>query len=203
MSTAYPKHAITGVILAGGRAKRMGGQDKGLIELADKPMVAHVIHALRPQVGALLINANRNSDAYARYSYPVVADMMGDYFGPLAGMASAMQHADTPLIVTAPCDSPLVPADLVDRLYAALTEQHADISVATDAARMQPVFALLSCALLKSIVAFLDSGERKIDRWYALHKTAMADFSDRPETFLNVNTPEDRTALEERLRDHD
>ncbi len=94
-------------------------------------------------------------------------------------------------------------ADLVARLYAALAEQHADISVANDAARMQPVFALLRCALLKSIVAFLDGGNRKIDRWYARHKTALADFSDRPETFLNVNTPEDRTALEERLRDHD
>ncbi len=202
MATSYPKHEITGVILAGGRAQRMGGRDKGLIELAGRTMASHVVDGLKPQVGALLINANRNRDAYARLGLPIVADVVGDYSGPLAGMASAMEHARTPYVVSAPCDSPLVPADLVQRLYLSLAEAQADLSVAHDGVRMQPVFALLRRSLLESILAFLKDGGRKIDRWFAMHVTAQADFSDSPETFLNVNTPEDREALEHKLDQH-
>ncbi len=202
MPATYPKEEITGVILAGGRGQRMGGDDKGLIELAGKTMAEHVIEALRPQVGALLVNANRNQEAYARLGYPVFPDLVGNYFGPLAGMASALQHAGTPYVVMAPCDSPLVPDNLVQRLYRALDQERAEISVAHDGNRMQPVFVLLRCSLLESIQTFLEQGERKIDRWYAQHETAMADFSDKPETFLNVNTPEDRKALEEKLGNH-
>ncbi len=199
MPTTYSKNDITGVVLAGGRAKRMGGQDKGLIELAGTTMANLVVKALRAQVGALVINANRNREAYARLGEPVVADVVGDYSGPLAGMASAMEHARTPYIVTAPCDSPLVPADLVARLFQAMDRAGAEISVAHDGQRMQPVFALLRCTLRASILAFLADGGRKIDRWYAQHDTTLADFSDRPETFLNVNTPEDWKALEKKL----
>ena len=202
MAAIYDKNDITGVVLAGGRGRRMGGEDKGLIDLAGSSMAAHVMEALRPQVGALMVNANRNQEAYARLGQPVIADAVGDYSGPLAGMASAMQHAGTTYVVTAPCDSPLVPADLVQRLYQAMDRARAEICVAHDGKRMQPVFALLRCTLLDSILGFLAQGGRKIDQWYALHDTALADFSDRPETFLNVNTPEDRKALQEKLRKH-
>nr|VFJ46146.1 MAG: molybdopterin-guanine dinucleotide biosynthesis protein A [Candidatus Kentron sp. FW] len=202
MSNSYPRNRITGIILAGGQAKRMGGQDKGLIDLAHKAMVEHAIVVLRPQVGALVISANRNSEFYRRFGYPVIPDMMGDYLGPLAGMASSMQYAETPYIVTVPCDSPFIPSNLVERLYATLDKAQASISVAHDGKRMQPVFALLRSSLWTGIIDFLEAGDRKVDLWYAEHKMALADFSDNPEIFLNVNTPEDRTALEKRINDN-
>lgn len=190
---------ITGVILAGGRATRMGGVDKGLVTVAGRPMVEHIIERLKSQTAALLINANRSHDQYARYDLPVVADRIGDYAGPLAGMASGLQSATTPWIISVPCDSPLVPSDLVARLWAARQQEQADLAVAFAEARMQPVFALLPRTLLPSLEDFLDRGERKIDRWFAVHKTALAHFDDSPEAFLNINTPEDRLALEQRL----
>nr|VFK15573.1 MAG: molybdenum cofactor guanylyltransferase [Candidatus Kentron sp. LFY] len=202
MSAVYPKNDITGVILAGGQAKRMGGRDKGLIDLARKAMIEHAIVTLRPQVEALIISANRNSKIYERFGYPVVPDVMGGYFGPLAGMASSMQYAKTPYIVTVPCDSPLVPSNLAERLYVAMDKARANISVAYDGKRIQPVFALLESPLWPSIIDFLGAGDRKIDLWYAGHRTALADFSDRPEAFLNVNTPEDKTALEKKINDN-
>jgi|SRR5690625_1152199 len=195
-STSLP---VTGVILAGGLATRMGGVDKGLVTVAGRPMVEHIIERLRPQTAALMINANRSHDQYARYDLPVVADRIGDYAGPLAGMASGLQSATTPWIISVPCDSPLVPSDLVARLWAARQQEQADLAVAFAEARMQPVFALLPRTLLPSLEDFLDRGERKIDRWFAAHKTALAHFDDSPEAFLNVNTPEDRLALEQRL----
>jgi molybdopterin-guanine dinucleotide biosynthesis protein A len=196
---ATAKAATTGVILAGGRATRMGGIDKGLVPLAGQPMVEHIIERLRPQAAALIINANRSHAEYARYDLPLVADRLGDYAGPLAGMASGLEAAQTPWIVTVPCDSPLVPPDLVARLWAAMRQDQAELAVAFGHERMQPVFALLPRTLLPSLEAFLDSGERKIDRWYAGHKTALAHFDDAPEAFLNVNTPAERDALELRL----
>lgn len=191
---------VTGVILAGGRASRMGGRDKGLIALAGRPMVVHLIERLRPQTAALLVNANRNQEAYRRLGVPVVADAGADYAGPLAGMASGLAAAPTPWVVTAPCDSPLLPADLVARLWRARAEADAELAVAYGAGRLQPVFALLPTALLASLNAFLAAGERKIDRWYAAHRLAQADFSDVPAAFLNVNTPAEHAALEARLR---
>nr|VFK50708.1 MAG: molybdenum cofactor guanylyltransferase [Candidatus Kentron sp. TUN]VFK53254.1 MAG: molybdenum cofactor guanylyltransferase [Candidatus Kentron sp. TUN]VFK54055.1 MAG: molybdenum cofactor guanylyltransferase [Candidatus Kentron sp. TUN] len=202
MSISYPKNSITGVILAGGQAKRMGGLDKGLIDLARKAMIEHMIMGLRPQVGGLIISANRNSKSYARFGYPVIPDAIGDYFGPLAGMATSMRYTKTPYIAVVPCDSPLVSSDLVERLYVAMNKGQADISVAHDGERMQPVFALLQSSLWGSIIAFLEAGDRKIDLWYAEHKTVLADFSDRPEVFSNVNTPEDRAALEKKFNDN-
>lgn len=192
--------AVTGVVLAGGRASRMGGIDKGLVPLAGRPMVEHIIERLRPQTAALIINANRSHDCYRRYGVPVVADRVGDYAGPLAGMASGLAASGTEWIVTVPCDSPLVPPDLVQRLCQALARERAELAVAEGAGRLQPVFALLPRCLLPSLEAFLAAGERKIDRWYAQHRMALADFADVPEAFLNVNTPADREALEARLQ---
>ena len=200
VSSCYPRHDITGVVLAGGRARRMGGEDKGLIRVGGEAMVVHALRGLAPQVGALLVNANRNQERYAELGgCPVVADADGDYAGPLAGMASAMQHATTRYILTVPCDSPLLAPGLGERLFGALRADDAEISVAHDGVRMQPVFALLDCALHLSIVDYLASGGRKIDAWYAQRRLALADLSDDPDMFLNVNTPEDRTLLEGRL----
>jgi molybdopterin-guanine dinucleotide biosynthesis protein A len=193
--------SVTGVVLAGGAARRMGGSDKGLIRLAGRPMIEYVLEALRPQVGGILINANRNPELYGQYGVPVVADERAGFQGPLAGMAAAMQSARTEFIVTAPCDSPFVPGDLVRRLGRSLVTDGADISVAHADGRLQPVFTLLRVALLGSLVEYLDRGERKIDRWFSGHRTATTDFSDVPEAFLNINTPEDVREIEARIRE--
>lgn len=195
----YPRADITGVVLAGGRGQRMGGVDKGLMPLADKPMVEHVLAALAPQVATVVVNANRNLDQYAAFGYRVAADPIGDYYGPLAGMAGAMEIAATKYVLTVPCDSPFMACDLVARLYQALRQEHAEIGVAHDGERMHPVFALLQRDLLPSLYEYLQSGERKIDRWFARHKVAIAYFADEPETFINVNDPEERAAVEARL----
>lgn len=192
---------ITGVILAGGRGSRMGGEDKGLVLLDGRAMVEHVVARLRSQVGTLFISANRNQERYAAFGYPVVEDSLADYQGPLAGMASALQIASTPYVVTVPCDSPLIGADLVERLARALVREAADIAVAHDGERTHPVFLLLKRALLPSLLDFLDAGERKIDRWFEQHRVASADFSDAPDAFLNVNDPNEHRALEQRLRE--
>jgi molybdenum cofactor guanylyltransferase len=199
MTNAIPSNDITAVILAGGKARRMDGQDKGLITLHGRPMIDYIIHALQPQAGNILINANRNAEQYAAFGLPVIADMLGDYFGPLVGMASGMNATDKTFIVTAPCDSPFIPDNLVEMLYRALAENEADICVAHDGERMQPVFALLRCSLLPSLLTYLDEGGRKIDTWYGQQRLALADFSTSAETFLNLNTPEDKRMLENRI----
>ena len=198
--TPYPREDITAVVLAGGRARRMGGNDKGLMEVAGKPMVAHTIDVLRPQTAEVIVNANRNAGAYhAITGCRVIADTVGGFAGPLAGMASALEASATRLLLTAPCDSPLVTPDLGPRLHAALARDGAEISVAHDGGRMQPVFALLTRDLLPDLLAFLGTGERKIDTWYATRHAVTADFSDILDTFLNVNTPQERDRLEQRL----
>jgi len=199
MNTATPINDITGIILAGGKARRMGGEDKGLITLKDRAMIDYIITALRSQVSNIIINANRNPEQYSVYGLPVIADMLDDYLGPLVGMATGMHTTDKPYIVTVPCDSPFIPDTLVEMLYHSLHMSDADISVAHDGERMQPVFALLKCELLPSLLAFLNEGGRKIDTWYSQHRLAIADFSRSPDTFLNLNTPEDRKILEDRL----
>lgn len=198
--TVYPISEISAVVLAGGRARRMGGRDKGLVTVDDRPMVQHIVQRIAPQVGTVLISANRNLEAYSRLGdYKVIPDELGEFEGPLAGMASALQVIDTPYLLTVPCDSPLLSDDLACRLFDALHDNDAEISVACDGKRLQPVFNLLRRNLLPSLLSYLESGERKIDRWYARHRTASADFSDRCDMFLNINTPQERTELERRL----
>jgi molybdopterin-guanine dinucleotide biosynthesis protein A len=190
---------VTAVILAGGRARRMGGQDKGLVALNGRPMVEYVLRALRPLVRRVLINANRNLDDYRGLGVGVVADAMADFQGPLAGMASAMPEADSPYLATTPCDSPFLPEDYVARMLAALERDDAEIAVAHDGERMQPVFTLMQTRLESSLIESLRGGERKIDRWFGRHRFALADFSDSPDTFININTPEERHVVEHRL----
>jgi len=177
----------------------MGGEDKGLVPLAGRPMVAHVLEALRPQVGAILLNANRNHERYAAFGHPVVADAVAGYLGPLAGVLTALRHCTTEFLVTAPCDAPLVAPDLVARLYLARAAAGADLAVASDGERQQPVFLLLRTALAPSLEAYLAGGGRKIDTWFGQLRIAVADFSDAPDTFVNVNDPDERQRIEARL----
>ncbi|MBI4005189.1 MAG: molybdenum cofactor guanylyltransferase [Gammaproteobacteria bacterium] len=197
---AVTKHIFTGVILAGGQARRMGGQDKGLIELAGSPMVQYVLDAISPQVGHVIINANRNQEIYAHYGCPIIADEFEGFCGPLAGMASSLRSVTSPYMVTAPCDSPFIPKDLVQRLYLQLLHEEAEISVAHNGERLQPVFTLMKTTLLDSILEFLGKDERKIDKWFELHKLAITDFSDCPDTFININTQDDLSVVESRLK---
>ena len=186
---------ITGLILAGGAARRMGGGDKGLTELAGKPLIEYALARLAPQVDAIIINANRNVARYADYGHPVVTDQRQGFQGPLAGMASGLKAAETEFMVCAPCDSPLLPEDLVERLFRQLREQDAELSVAHNGERLQPVFTLMRAALADSLLAFLDGGGRKIDQWFQRHRLAVADFSDQPAAFSNVNNPEELDAM--------
>ena len=195
----YRREAVTGLVLAGGLGRRMGGEDKGLVELAGRPMVEHVLDALRPQVGTVLINANRNRDRYAAYGHPVIADSLEGYMGPLAGVLSALQHLKTEFLVTAPCDAPLVAPDLVRRLHAACVAAGADVVVATDGHRQQPVFLLLRAGVAPALEAYLAGGGRKIDAWFGQVRLAEADFSDATDTFVNVNDPDERRRIEVRL----
>ncbi len=199
VTASYPREDITGVILAGGRGERMGGVDKGLMVLNGRPMVERVLDALRPQVGCVLINANRNREQYAAFGCEVVPDADEGYLGPLAGLASGMEAAATPFVVTVPCDSPLIASGLVQRMYDTLLRGHAEICVAHDGERMHPVFALVRRELTGSLRTFLAAEGRKIDRWFANHRLAVAYFRDTPEAFININSPGDRAALEMRL----
>ncbi len=185
--TAFPRQEITGVVLAGGRGRRMGGVDKGLVALWGQPMAAHALAALRPQVGRIVISANRHLNEYAALGCEVLSDANDDYLGPLAGVASALQNAKTRYVATVPCDSPLLAHDLVERLYYALEREAADISVAHDGERLHPVFALIQRHLLAGLRDYLDSGERKVESWFARHKYAVVNFRDRADSFINVN----------------
>jgi len=199
MDNSMDKSSVTGVILAGGEARRMGGQDKGLVNVNTRPLIEYVIDGMKPQVSTLIINANNNHDTYRRYNYPVIADLQEGFNGPLAGMYSCMEHIDTEFMVTAPCDSPFFPPDLVYKLLRELRCDDADISVAHDGERIQPVFLLMKCKLNESLKEYLDQGDRKVALWLDKHKVAMTDFSDNQETFININTPEDIDQVENKL----
>lgn len=191
---------ITGVILAGGRARRMNGVDKGLLEVAGKPLVEHILARLAPQVSEVMINTNRNHARYASYGLTLVADKLDGYCGPLAGMHSAMCATQTDYIVTAPCDSPLIPDNLVQRMMMTLMRENAELCTAHDGMRLQPVYTMIPRALTTDLHIYLMSGGRKVEDWLRRHRFAVADFSDQPEAFLNINTPHDHQLCEERIR---
>lgn len=185
---------VTGIVLAGGQGRRMGGVDKGLQSLRGRPMIAAVLERLAPQVDEVLINANQNLGAYARFGYRVVADEVGGFAGPLAGLASGMKAATLPLVVTVPCDSPFLPPDLVARLGAALDAGNAELAVAKTGAQPHPVFALARRSLLANLEAFLAAGGRKIDAWYAPLAVVEVAFDDEAEAFSNINTRDELAA---------
>jgi len=191
MKVGIPATDITGLVLAGGRGSRMGGVDKGLQVHLGMPLAQHALLRLAPQVGPLLINANRNLGAYAAMGAPVCADVLPDYAGPLAGFMAGLEHCVTPWLVTVPCDSPLLPSDLVARLAQALTDADANIAMAATledgVQQVQPVFCLMKTSLKDSLAAFTQGGQRKIDRWTALHRCVEVRFDDT-HAFFNANT---------------
>ena len=182
---------ITGILLAGGQGSRMGGVDKGLVELAGRPMAAHALERLAPQVDALLINANQNLPAWQAFGHPVFGDDIGGFAGPLAGLHAGLLRAQHPFVVTAPCDSPFLPADLVERLAAALHGADAQLAVAKTFGQPHPVFCLCRRDLADHLGAFLAAGGRKIDRWYGSLKVVEVAFDDEADAFENINTREE------------
>jgi len=182
---------ITGLILCGGRGSRMGGVDKGLQNYQGMPLAMHALLRLAPQVGHLMINANRNLAAYESMGVPVWPDPIADYPGPLAGWLAGIERCETPYLAIVPCDSPHFPGDLVARLAEALVREDADIAMAATLedgrVQVQPVFCLLKTMLLESLVRYLHGGDRKIDRWTAQHRCAQVLFEDS-KAFFNANT---------------
>lgn len=193
-----PNHSatITGLILAGGRGRRLGGQDKGLLMLGRQPAVAWLLQALAPQTDALLINANRHLDRYRVFGCPVVEDGCADYAGPLAGILAGLEHCQTEYLLSVPCDAPLPAPDYARRMLAALQQAGSRLCVAHDGEHLQPVHLLLHRDLAPELRAALASGQRKTRDWVLSLQPARADFSDHPEQFLNMNTPEEQARLE-------
>ena len=180
---------VTGLILAGGQGRRMGGVDKGLQPLRGRPMVAWVLERLAPQVTEVIVNANQNQAEYARLGCRVVGDEIGGFAGPLAGLQAGLKANVHPFLVTVPCDSPFLPRDLVARLHAALIANHADLAVARTGDQPHPVFSLVRETLAGHLTKFLQGGGRKIDAWYASLEVVEVPFDDQPEAFSNINTP--------------
>ena len=205
-----PMHieAITVVILAGGRGSRMGGVDKGLQNFNGVPLALHTLLRLSPQVGEVMINANRNLAAYESFGVPVWPDAtnMGEFAGPLAGFMTGLERCETPYLMTVPCDTPLFPQDLVARLADAFEEHNADFAVASapeedGQIRAQPVFCLMGTHMLESLMDFTKAGGRKIDAWTAQHKVVQVPFNlpgDDTQAFFNANTLAELHKLESR-----
>lgn len=194
---AIPRGNITGIILAGGQARRMGGAEKGLIDLSGKPIIAHVIARLAPQVGDIIISANRNIARYTSFGYTVIEDTLPGHAGPLAGVLSATTTAHTDYLLIVPCDAPLLPPDLAERLAATLAREHAEACAAHEGKRIQPLFTLLHRELAASLTDYLDNGHHKVEDWLRSRRLALADFSECPEAFTNINTYEDVEKAEE------
>lgn len=187
---------VTGVVLAGGRARRMGGGDKGLIDFAGKPLISYALSAIRPVVDDIIINANRNRDKYREFGFPVAADENRAFDGPLAGILSAMTRSKADYLLTLPCDCPLIDSAIIERMIATMEADPVDCLVADDGERLHPVVLLIDRRLEDDLRAYLNGGERKIDRWFMRHRWQAVNFSDRPEAFRNVNTPEELAQLE-------
>ncbi|MDH5632314.1 MAG: molybdenum cofactor guanylyltransferase [Gammaproteobacteria bacterium] len=182
--------AASAVILAGGRGRRMGGQDKGTVIFRGKPLIEHVIERLQPQTDQIMISANRNVEFYRQYGYPVLVDNLGEYWGPLAGIATAMKFCNSELLLTAPCDTPFLPTDLLTRLSEALGET-GDLAMAEDNLRIHPVIALLRCRLHDRLITDLGQGERKVMNWMQSQQWSTASFNDQSGLFANINSPDD------------
>ena len=201
------RQGVTALILAGGRGSRMGGIDKGLQNFRGLPLALQTLMRLQLQSESpqeILINANRNLAAYESLGTAVWPDTLDGFAGPLAGFLTGLERCETPLLLTVPCDTPLFPLDLIERLHTALIAQDADLAMAAAReedgnVRPQPVFCLMRVELLDSLVAFTQKGGRKIDAWTGQHRCAIVPFDqpqDAPEAFFNANTLEELQKLE-------
>ena len=196
MSSDHHRQTVTGVILAGGQARRMQQRDKGLVPYLGQPMIAYGIQAMLPLVQQLLINANRNLEVYQQFGWPVITDRSEQYHGPLAGILSAFLHTKSELLLVIPCDSPLIQTQHLQRLIEACSDSNVDLAVASDGNRLHPVFLALRANLYDSLEAYIASGQSKIADWIAQQKRVIVDFSDYPDVFSNINTLEELAQLE-------
>ena len=200
---------ISAIIISGGRATRMNGVDKGLVLLQQKPLIAHIIPRLQPQVDEIFINANREIAHYEAFGLPILKDIghqdendqgtVEKFIGPLAGFSLGLRYAKHDYVLTVPCDSPLLPLDLAQRLLNSMSEARADIAVASNTGNTHRVFCLMKKSVLPSLLAYIESGERKVSTWQKSQKYVEVDFSDCDEAFTNLNTFEDLTMLEQKL----
>lgn len=184
----------TGLVLAGGQGRRMGGTDKGLQPLRGRPLVAWTLERFAPQVPEVLVNANRNLGIYAGFGHRVVPDLVAGLAGPLAGLQRGLMEAAHDIVVTVPCDAPRLPDDLVARLLQPLQRADVDVAVASAGGRLQPVFCAVRKARLPDLTAFLEDGGRKVEAWFDTLRTQPVAFADA-DAFTNVNTPEELAAL--------
>ena len=205
-NSPYHRNQITGIVLAGGQSRRMGGGDKGLLELAGKPMLGHVIDRLSVQVGRMAINANGDPSRFASFGLPVVADTVSGFVGPLAGVLAGMRWSagsasGARWIVTVAGDAPMLPLDLVSRLTAAVESRDTAIALARSAGEVHPVIGLWPVALADDLETSLQDGVRKVLHWTDRHGTVAVDFpmtrigSIEVDPFFNANTPQELGSL--------
>lgn len=180
---------ITAVILAGGQGSRLGGLDKGLIQLQQISLIQHVINRIKPQVTEIIISANRNLDVYTDLGFSVYKDEISDFAGPLAGILKALQHCQSEWLLTIPADSPFIADDLASRLIQNIAGNK--IAIAHDGERLQPTFALIHKSLESSLKDFLQKGERKTRVWMQQQPHTIVDFSDQASAFININTQDE------------
>lgn len=188
--------AVSAIILAGGKATRMGGVDKGLILFHQQPLITHVIQHIAPQVDEIAINANRNLGTYQALGYPVLTDGILDYAGPLAGIHAGFKWAKSEYLLTAPCDTPVIPDNLAKTLMSALQQSTADIAIAASNGKDYPVICLCRTCILQSLEAYLNQGGRKVSSWQQQLSHVYVDFSGQRDVFANINSPEELAALE-------
>lgn len=186
---------LSAIILSGGRATRMDGLDKGLVMLQNKPLVKHIIERIKPQTNELLINANREIQQYKTFNLPILQDDDPDYIGPLAGFSLGLTHCKYDYLLTTPCDSPMLPNDLANRLMESLINKSAEIAVAKSAGNSHPVFSLMKKSVLPSLIAYIHSGGRKVSAWQKSLRYIEVEFDDCSEAFINLNTFEELNTL--------
>ncbi|RLA18381.1 MAG: molybdenum cofactor guanylyltransferase [Gammaproteobacteria bacterium] len=181
---------VSGVVLAGGLARRMNKQDKGLVHFNNRAMITFALQAIAPVVDELFISANRNIEQYQQFDYPVISDARDDFAGPLAGVYAALCVCANDILLVIPCDSPFITANGLQALIQEREHLQADIAVAFDGKRIHPVFMAIKSSLKHSLQDYLAQGERKIDRWFERHNWVKVDYSANPEFFYNINTLE-------------
>lgn len=190
MSVHDNTETITAVILAGGGGRRMGGRDKGLLPLHGRALIEHVLERLSPQCDSILINVNRHQEAYAKFGYPLIEDSLPGGLGPLAGLLTALEVSHSDYVLSVPCDTPRLPQDLVVRMLDSMKSHHAEVCTVDDGERLHPVIMLVKRSLAYNLRHYLESGRRKVHDWYYSIDHCIVDFSEQPEAFMNINTPE-------------
>ncbi len=182
--------SITAVILAAGASRRMGGEDKGLLTLKGRPLIAHVLEHLTPQCNEIFLNTRHNQPAYAAFGYPLIEDTLPGGLGPLAGLLSALEHSHNDFVLSVPCDTPNLPDDLAERLLESLQQSGADVCTVDDGERLHPAIMLVRRGMHDNLHDYLEGGGRKVHDWFYRNRHCTADFSEQPDAFININTPE-------------